>query len=201
MFINLPTTSRYFVRCLLFCSFFWQAFALAEDASSPTTARQVTEGKDWQYQVKTNDSYAIIQRQYLNQYSDIDKLAKYNDHPINKVLIPNQLLRIPLHLLKKQRKPVEVILVAGDVSVMPKTKALDLHANKKSANKHPLIINSQLNEGDLVVTAANGIAKLRFFDASVTVIQPNSSIEITKSYQYAGLGDVVTELALSIGTY
>lgn len=199
MFINLPTASRYFVRCLLFCSFFWQAFALAEDASSPTTARQVTEGKDWQYQVKTSDSYAIIQRQYLNQYSDIDKLAKYNDHPINKVLIPNQLLRIPLHLLKKQRKPVEVILVAGDVSVMPKTKALDLHANKKSANKHPLIINSQLNEGDVVVTAANGIAKLRFFDASVTVIQPNSSIEITKSYQYAGLGDVVTELALSIG--
>lgn len=31
------------------------------------------------------------------------------------------------------------------------------------------------------------------------MIQPNSSIEIAKSYQYTGLGEVVTELALSIG--
>lgn len=101
MFINLPSASRYFIQCVLLCSFFWQAFALAEDVSSPSIAQQAIEGKDWQYQVKINDSFAIIQRQYLNQYSDIDKLATYNNHPISKVLKPNQLLRIPVHLLKK----------------------------------------------------------------------------------------------------
>lgn len=199
MFINLPSASRYFIQCVLLCSFFWQAFALAEDLSSPLIAQQAIEGKDWQYQVKINDSFAIIQRQYLNQYSDIDKLATYNNHPISKVFKPNQLLRIPVHLLKKQRKPVEVMLVVGDVSVISQGKALDVKANKKPASKQVLVINSQLNEGDVVITGANSIAKLRFFDASVTVIQPNSSIEIAKSYQYTGLGEVVTELALSIG--
>lgn len=91
------------------------------------------------------------------------------------------------------------MLVVGDVSVISQAKVLDVKANKKPASKQVLVINSQLNEGDVVVTGANSIAKLRFFDASVTVIQPNSSIEIAKSYQYTGLGEVVTELALSIG--
>lgn len=47
MFINLPSASRYFIQCVLLCSFFWQAFALAEDVSSPSIAQQAIEGKDW----------------------------------------------------------------------------------------------------------------------------------------------------------
>lgn len=42
------------------------------------------------------------------------------------------------------------MLVVGDVSVISQAKALDVKANKKPASKQVLVINSQLNEGDVV---------------------------------------------------
>lgn len=208
---NASNALRLVCRAMVLVAALWQVNASAQ---TPALTLNTTSTEEWLYPVKLNESYARIQQQYLTQYSDIATIAKLNHHPVEKKLQPNQVLRIPLSLLKKQEKPVEVILVVGDVSVSsaPKNNSQKLtkqqkHSEKKSnqslivpqVGQQPLMANSQLNQGDTLKTGVNSIAKLRFADASTTVIQPNTRVNIEESFQYAGQGDFVTKLKLTEG--
>lgn len=165
--------------------------------------------KDWTYTVKLNESYERIYQKYLANYSDIAKLAAYNKHPIDKKLQPNQVLNIPLSMLKKVHKPVEVILVTGNVSLLPYVKTPVVNktkpAGKKTSSpqvvpqKQVLVIGQKMTTGDTITTGANSIAKIQFADGSLADIQPNATLKINASYQYAGQGGYVTQLKLTQG--
>lgn len=195
------------VKPLILVVLCWQASAHAQTHDTQQNLSQVN-AQDWLYSVKLNESYARIQQQYLTKHSDIAVIAKLNNHPIEQKLQPNQVLRIPLKLLKKQAKPVEVILVVGEVFVTGTEKSVAKKSVRKQALKdtskpeslkQPLLVNSQLKQGDMIQTGANSIAKLRFADASTTIIQPNANVQIQQSFQYAGQGDLVTQLKLNEG--
>lgn len=188
----LPYNTIYAVMrntCFMLLGMFTLQVATAAEPTSSAKTTSNLQQQDWVYTVKLNESYARIQQQYLASYNSIAVLAKYNKHPEDKKLQPNQVLNIPLKLLKKQAKPVEVVLVAGDVSLL---------ANKQKSTK-VLTANSLLNQGDEVKTGTNSIAKLRFADASEVDVQPNANMQILQSFQYAGQGDIIIQLKLTQG--
>lgn len=135
---NASNALRLLCCAMVLFAVLWQVNVSAQ---TPALTLNTTSTEEWLYPVKLNESYARIQQQYLTQYSDIATIAKLNQHPVEKKLQPNQVLRIPLSLLKKQEKPVEVILVVGDVSVSSAPK----NSSQKSTNQQKRSEKNQIN--------------------------------------------------------
>ncbi|MGB4812034.1 MAG: FecR domain-containing protein [Methylophilaceae bacterium] len=144
---------------------------------------------DWTYTIKPQDTFYGIYRQYLSSQPDMTKLSVINHHQLNKILLPGQVLRIPVRLLKKIPAPVQVLVASGEV-----TSTLSTENKTQTLKKGDV-----LTEGDVLQTGKYSVAKLGFADGSIVDIQQNSKVKIDTSYQYAGKKTYVVLLKLNKG--
>ena len=155
----------------------------------PAVSSSLNEQDTWSYTVTKNDSFERIYQKYMFKHADILTLSQLNQHKLSKKIQPNQVLIIPVEMLKKVPTNAEVLVANGDVM------AMTLIANqKRKVNKGDV-----LNADTTLVTGKNGLAKIRFADGSITNLQSNSSLSIQASFQYAGKGTHVVQLKLAQG--
>lgn len=152
-------------------------------------AAQTLQTQTWAYTVKKNDSLHFICRQFCVQHADVKKLAQLNQIPNPDLLQPNQIITIPLSYLKIVVMPAQVLNASGDVRL------------KKNGSEalQKLAMTDALTVGDTVQTGANSVAKLKFADGSVSTLQPNSSLTLVTSHQYAGKLNYEIKMKLSSG--
>ncbi len=143
----------------------------------------------WAYTVKKNDSFERIYQQYLNKRGNIDALSKYNHHKLDKKLQPDQVINIPIEMLKKIKTNAQVLLVYGEVNA----------TSAAGGDSFKLKKSDLLTQGDSLTTGKNSLVKLLFADGSNIDIQPNSNLSIEASYKYAGKETFVTNLKLVKG--
>lgn len=169
---------------LILTCFFITLNAHAE-APNPVTSKN----NDWQYTVIKNDSFERIYKTYLNKRANIEALSEYNHHKLTKKLQPQQVLSIPLDMLRRTPTSAKVLIVAGDVTFSTAT----------DPSKKKLSLKDSLSTGDSIQTGKNSLAKIEFADGSVTDIQPNSMLLIQNSFVYVGKNTHVIQLKLSAG--
>lgn len=163
-------------------------FALLGFSIEAISAPRIVEDS-WSYTVKKNDALELICAQYCIKKSNIHQIAAFNQLRNLHLLHPNQTIKIPLAVLKTIAAPAKVVYATGDVQI----KKSELDAFQKINRTEPMLAGAMLKTG------LNSIAKLRFADGSETVLQPNSTLKVLASHQYAGKLSYVIKLKLSAG--
>lgn len=143
----------------------------------------------WAYSVLKNDSFERIYQKYLLKHANIIVLSEYNHQPLSKKLQPAQIINIPVEMLRRTPKNVQVLLVYGDVNA----------TSIAGGDTHKLKKDDLLVDGGSLSTGKNSLAKLLFADGSKIDIQSNSNLSIQDSYQYVGKETFVTNLKLVKG--
>ncbi len=158
-----------------------QALAASETGNSSQST--------WQYTVQKNDSLHTICKKYCVSNADVKKIAQLNQVKNPDLIQPNQVITIPYAYLRVTNLPAQVLVANGDVRI------------KKSGSD--TFIRLQNNEtifvGDTVQTGANSIVKIKFADGSTSNLQPNSSLTLLSSHQYAGKSNYYIKVQLSAG--
>jgi len=149
----------------------------------------ISASDSWSYTVKKNDVLELVCAKYCLKISNIHEIATFNKLRNIHVLHPNQTIKIPLALLKTTNVPANILDATGDVQI----KKSELEVFQKINIAEPLLA------GAILKTGSNSIAKLRFADGSVTVLQSNSTLKVLASHQYAGKLNYVIKLQLSAG--
>jgi len=152
-------------------------------------AAPISANDSWSYTVKKNDVLELVCAKYCLKKTNIHEIAAFNQLRNIHLLQPNQTIKIPLGVLKTINVSANILDATGDVQI----KKSELGAFQK------INIAEQLLAGAIVKTGLNSIVKLRFADGSETVLQPNSTLKVLASHQYAGKLNYVIKLQLSAG--
>jgi len=183
--------ARFNLIGLLLLSVSFCTFADTSTASHQTQGNQtsVNQEETWLYTVQKNDSFERIFQKYLNNRASILALSKYNQHKLTKKLQPNQVISIPVEMLKKIPTSAQVLLAYGDVAAT----IFSTNITRKVSKGDVLV------QGDALQTGKNSLAKLSFADGSTLDVQPNSNLSIQASFKYVGKETYVTHLKLMKG--
>lgn len=158
-----------------------QALAASETGNSSQST--------WQYTVETNDSLHTICKKYCVSNVDVKKIAQLNQVKNPDLIHPNQLITIPYVYLRVTNLPAQVLVANGDVRI--KKNGTDTFIKLQN--------NETIFVGDTVQTGVNSIVKIKFADGSTSNLQPNSSLTLLSSHQYAGKSNFYIKVQLSAG--
>lgn len=147
-----------------------------------------TDGADWQYQVKRDDTIWDICKNYVADSQCWRKLVEYNRIKTPKYLPPGSVINIPKAWLKPSLAQALVISVRGEVVV-----SRDDGEGQKS-----LLKGDKLNQRD-TVTAKNGSAMIEFADQSRLLLKPNSAVRMQELRYYQRGGIAETKIRLLKG--
>ena len=144
-----------------------------------------TEGGDWQYEVKRDDTIWDICKNYVADSQCWRKLVKYNNIKTPKYLPPGSVINIPKEWLKPSVAQALVISVRGEVIV----------SRDGEDGQKPLAKGDKLSQMD-TVTAKNGSAMIEFADQSRLLLKPNSAVRMQglRYYQRGGIAETQIRL-------
>lgn len=143
---------------------------------------------EWRYSLRPGDNLIHFSRQHLINPDDWHVLQKLNQIK-NPYRMPiGQVLRVPLHLVKKLPAPAEVALVSGQAGILKANNSLE-----------PVTIGQQLTAGTALKTGENSKLNIKFADGSIVSMQPNSILKLDALSIYSGGGMVDTTLRLQQG--
>lgn len=126
---------------------------------------------EWRYRVVAGDTLIGISTTYLANPADWVRLQQLNRVKEPKQLAPGSILRIPLGLISRSATVAELVFVRGDVSVQ----------RGPSSPPETVASGAVVRVGDVVRTAAEASATVRFADGSRMSIAPVSEIGIAQS--------------------
>lgn len=158
-----------------------QAFAASESGNASQEALN--------YIVQENDSLHAICKKYCVSHADINYLAQLNHVRNPDLIYPNQEIKIPFAYLRVSHYPAHALVANGDVRI----KKVGTDTFIKLQNNESIFV------GDTVQTGANSIVKIKFADGSTSNLQPNSSLTLLSSHQYAGKSNFYIKVQLSKG--
>jgi hypothetical protein len=148
----------------------------------------VSNAAEWVYVVQPGDNPWTITERYLAGVRYWPRLQQYNDIPDPTHIAPGTRLRIPVAWLRRQREPVQVMAVSGDVSVQ-----------RPNESARPLELDDALVTGDVLRTAPDGSVELRFGDGSRMYLRGGSELRIQRSERIPQTDDVSTRVQLPRG--
>ncbi|WP_415914134.1 FecR domain-containing protein [Paraburkholderia sp. J12] len=119
------------------------------------------------YVTRAGDSLYNIAGRYLSDPSDWAQLARLNQVSAPRHLQPGMALRVPVALLRQDGLAAKVIATTG-----PATHAF------RDQPSLPLVVGSNLVEGDRVQTGKDGFATLELADGTHLIIPPETSLEL-----------------------
>ena len=134
------------------------------------TALPVSRAADWVYVVQPGDNPWTITQRYLDGVRYWPGLQEYNDIRDPTHIAPGTRLRVPTAWLKRQREPVQVSAVSGEVSLQRRREA-----------PQALQADSTVDIGDVLRTAPDGSVELRFADGSRLYLRGDSELHIQRS--------------------
>lgn len=143
----------------------------------------------WPYKVAAGDTLIGISERILVPGTDWQALQRINRVPNPRQLVPGSTLQIPYKLLRQQSLTAEVVHTHGDVQV-----------ERAGTSAQPLLGGQLLAAGDVVRTAAQSSAVLRFADGSRVMMRPDSVLKIERSAKLGGSDVVETQLRLESGS-
>jgi hypothetical protein len=116
--------------------------------------------------VRRGDTLWGIANTYLKDPSKWDQVLKYNRLPSNDptVALPGMTLRVPIQLIKENMRAAQLVYLLNRVLVRRRDTA-DWGAAEK---------DSQLFKGDTLHTLENAKAKVKFLNADLLSLDPNS---------------------------
>lgn len=130
----------------------------------------VARAADWVYVVRPGDNPWTITERYLDGVRYWPALLEYNDIRDPTHIAPGTRLRVPRAWLRRERQPVQVTAVNGEVSV-----------ERRHEPRQALQADTVLGVGDVLVTAPDGSVELRFADGSRLYLRGGSELRIQRS--------------------
>lgn len=158
-----------------------QAFAAPEEGNQSQ--------QTWQYTVQKNDSLHAICKKYCVSQDAVKKIAQLNQLKNPNIIQPNHVITIPYAILRVINFPAQVVVANGDVRI--KKNGVDTF--RQLQNVESIFV------GDTVQTGTNSVVKIKFADGSTSNLQPNSSLTLLSSHQYAGKSNFYIKVQLSAG--
>lgn len=155
------------------CRFFLTT-ALVMGLSS--AGAQDSSPAEWRYAVRPGDSLTAIARLFLKDSDEWIKVAHHNQLKSPDVLLPGQILRIPVAWLQQEPGRVSLVSSTGLVSVQ----------SSENASFVPAQTGMQLASGARVKTEAQSSGVLKFADGSLLTLQPLSVLSLDLISVYAG---------------
>jgi hypothetical protein len=168
------------------------AAALAQAAGAPS---------EIQFQnvlVRPGDTLWSISNKYLQDPSNWDQILKHNKLPSTDptVALPGMTLRVPIKLIKRHLRAAHVIYVLNRV----------LYRRAETAEWKSCEEKSEVFQGDSVRTMESSRAKVRFLNADLLSLDPNSlaiikpqnedfDVRLDKGAVFVGKSKVVTATA------
>lgn len=143
---------------------------------------------DWIYAVRPGDTLIDIGEAYLRRAGDWPQLQSLNAVDDPRRLMPGTRLRIPLELLRRDAAVATVIHVRGEVS-----------RTDQGGQSVRLAAGGTLQTGDVLATAADSNASLRFVDGSRLLVSEQSRITLARLQQYGATGMAETIIRLHEG--
>ncbi len=116
--------------------------------------------------VKRGDTLWSIANAYLKDPQKWDELLKYNQLPSSDptVALPGMTLKVPIKLIKEELRAARLVSVANRV----------LFRRRDKADWDAAALDMELYRGDALRTLENARARVRFLDAGVLSLDPNS---------------------------
>lgn len=167
----------------------------------PWNAARGADGADTNFQsvvVRQGDTLWGIAKTYLKDPSKWDQILKYNRLPSSDptVALPGMTLRVPVSLIKESMRAAKLIYMINRV----------LFRRRETADWKGTTENMELYRGDTVKTMDASKAKVRFLNADLLSLDPNSQATIKPLHEdydvflkngglFVGHSRVVTESA------
>lgn len=161
----------------------WALFTLGVLGLAPGYAHAQpagAEGENFLYQVESGDTLIDLAKRYTDNASNWTKLQSLNGVNEPTALPIAKLLRIPFSLIPELPAPAKVIHIKGQVS----------------ANGAALKQDSEVGEGDTVITGADGFVTLHLVDQSSLSVPSSSQLIIKRlrAFKGTGLADSVLQI-------
>ncbi len=138
------------------------------------------DGDNFLYNVVSGDTLINLAQRYTDKPSNWTTLQSLNQVADPALLPLAKQLKIPFALIPEVPAPATVVHVKGQAD----------------ANGTPVTLNSQVKEGDAVVTGANGFVTLELSDQSAISVPPNSrlTVERLRAFKGTGLVDAILDV-------
>lgn len=125
---------------------------------------------EWVYVVQPGDNPWTITERYLNGLRYWPRLQEYNDIRDARHIAPGTPLRVPIAWLRRQREPVQVMALTGEVAL-----------ERPQQPPRPLELDGTVTAGDVLSTGPDGSVDLRFADGSRLYLRGGSRLRIERS--------------------
>lgn len=160
---------------------------LAMFATCPVFA-QDAEDAMWTYEVKQGDTLYDISDMYIEDPSSWPLLAQDAKVKEPKHLQPGQLIRIPVDLLRHDKKPLRVAYLRGEVLIAQKNQA-----------PRPLEKNMLIQEGQTITTGQDGFVSLKLPDETDLLISAGSVLHIGQFRYVPDVNKTLIDFVLDSG--
>ena len=147
-----------------------------------------SDAAEWIYVVQPGDNPWSITERYLVGLRYWPRLQQYNDIHDPTHIAPGTRLRVPVAWLRRERVPVQVVAVSGEVSLLRPNQA-----------EFSLERDAELDIGDRLRTAPDGSLELRFADGSRLYLHGDSELRIKQSERIPNTDIVDTRVQLPRG--
>lgn len=157
----------------LLIAFIWFYLIQAPAFAQTLNLNSNSSNDEWIYTVVKGDYLQRILNDCCEPSLKPNIVAKLNQISNVDLLTPGQIIRIPASFLKSKPINIIVLVASGDVQI------------KHFGHTSYEVLQDQalVSEGDLIKTGAKSIARLKFEEDSVLLLQPNSLLSIQSSRQ------------------
>lgn len=141
---------------------------MAMAQSAPQSANVSLADAPLVYRVLPGDTLIDVARKYLRHPLDYRHLQRDNNIANPRQIPIGRMIRINTALLRTRMDPASLESYRGEIRI------------RRNGQNLTLATGMPLQEGDVIVTAANSFARIAFSDGSHTVVPSNSQIKLDR---------------------
>ncbi len=152
---------------------------------SPTEAQRTDE---WRYTLAPGDTLIGLANRLMKPPADWQKLQSHNRFANPQLVLPGQVVRIPLAWLRSDATVATVLLQQGVVNV-----------RRGTARLASVVSGTEILPGDQIETGVQSTLSMQFIDGSRIAIAPRSKVLIESLLVYGKSGITETRLKIDEG--
>jgi len=139
----------------------------------------------WTYEMQEGDNVWAIAHELLTDWRKWQEITDLNNVTNDRLMAAGTLLQIPRDFIRERPVAIQLIEVAGPVSLID------------SAGEAKLINSAIVLAGDVITTGNNGSVLIKFEDQTEILVTPNSELIINEA-QVIGSDDNVIDINVKL---